>query len=218
MNQPPEVLALQTNAERLAHDIAQACASIRRDWPHMLPRNAPAQRLGGGSRSAQITAADHAPTDSDIDPLTRLVSLRRLIVDVLNGWSRVVIEDRPITSSAVPDGRSAPDMCAFLERHAQWMSGHEAATDCAEEVSDLARRAHQVTNPARREWIALGDCPLPWVDEEGNETRCGGTVRAWPRARLVYRSAGAAASPRNCSGRRCRRRSPAATARKPPPS
>ena len=173
-----------TETEHLEQRIVTALTTIRREWDHMLPTAAPAQRIGGGSRSAQITADDHAETDRDIDPATRLVSLRREVRDVLNGWSRVVMEDRPVTK-ALPDGLSVPSMATFLERHARWVSGHEAATDMADELEALARRVHAVTQPQRREWINLGSCPLA-IEAETDDglamVTCGGQVRAWPRA------------------------------------
>lgn len=121
--------------------------------------------------------ADHADTEADIDRATRVVSLRRLTTDVLNGWSRVVMEDRPVTT-ALPDGSSATSMAAFLDRHAQWMSGHDAAQDCADELADLNRRITALVTPRRREWMNLGSCPLKGEDGAA----CGGRVRAWPRA------------------------------------
>lgn len=161
------------------HDLETAMlASLRgisTHWDAMLtPTSSGGQ---GGSQSARITADDHADTEADIDRATRIVSLRRFTVDVLNGWSRVVMEDRPVTK-ALPDGSDAKGMCVFLERHAQWMSGHEAVEDCAGELADIARRIDNLVTPKRREWIALGSCPL----KAETETPCGGQVRAWPRA------------------------------------
>lgn len=174
-----------TETQRIEDRIVTALTTIRREWDHMLPTTAPAQRIGGGSRSAQITADDHADTDRDIDPATRLVSLRREVRDVLNGWSRVIMEDRPVTK-ALPDGLSVLSMATFLERHARWVSGHEAAQDMADELEALARRVHAVTQPQRREWINLGTCPeeIEAPDDDGALTiqTCGGQVRAWPRA------------------------------------
>ena len=162
--------------------ITTALATIRREWDHMIPTGAPGRRPGSGSQSARITAHDHADTGADIDPATRLVSLRRYVRDQLNAWSRVVMEDRPVTK-ALPDGGHVPNMCRFLHTHAQWMSGHEAAEDMAGEVETLARSVKALTQPERREWISLGSCPLEQeFDPETGAEVCGGQVRAWPRA------------------------------------
>ena len=172
----------RTETQALEQRITDALVTIRREWPHMLPTGPPPVRTGTG-QSARITADDHATTGADIDPGTRLVSLRREVVDTLNGWTRVVMEDRPVTK-ALPDVRSAGGMCVFLERHAQWMSGHEAAEDMAGEVEALARSVKAVTQPQRREWMSLGSCPLE-IEQDTDDglvmVTCGGQVRAWPR-------------------------------------
>ena len=173
----------RTETQALEDRITQALVTIRREWGHMLPVGPAPIRYGVG-RQAQITADDHADTSADIDAGTRLVSLRREVVDTLNGWSRVVMEDRPVTK-ALPDGRHTPGLCVFLERHAQWMSGHEAAPDMADEADALARAVKAVTQPQRREWINLGTCPLEIeadTDDGLAMVTCGGQVRAWPRA------------------------------------
>lgn len=171
-----------TQTQHLEQRITEALVTIRREWGHMMPTGPAPIRYGVG-RAAQITADDHAETGADIDATTALVSLRREVVDTLNGWSRLVMDDRPVTK-ALPDGMSALSMCAFLERHAQWASGHEAAEDMAGEVSALARKVKAVTQPQRREWINLGSCPLE-VEADTDEglamVTCNGQVRAWPR-------------------------------------
>lgn len=155
------------------HDLEAAMlASLRgiaTQWDAMLT---PTSSGGhGGSQSARITADDHADTEADIDRTTRIVSLRRFTVDVLNGWSRVVMEDRPVTK-ALPDGSDAKGMCTFLERHAQWMSGHEAAEDCVTELAELAKKISNLVAPKRKEWHYLGDCPFVVGD-----WFCAGRVR-----------------------------------------
>ena len=172
----------RTETQALEQRITDALTTIRREWEHMMPTGPAPIRYGVG-RQARITADDHAETTADIDGDTRLVSLRREVVDCLNGWSRVVMEDRPVTE-VLPDGLSAVSMCTFLERHAQWMSGHGAAEDMAGEVERLARNVKAVTQPQRREWINLGSCPLE-VEAETDDglvmQTCAGQVRAWPR-------------------------------------
>ena len=174
---------MTTETQHLEQRITDALVTIRREWPAMMPLGPAPIRFGVG-RQARITADDHASTGADIDGGTVLVSLRRAATDTLNGWSRLVMEDRPVTT-ALPDGRSAPSMCVFLERHAQWMSGHEAAEDMADEVVTLAREIKAFTQPERREWINLGSCPLE-VEAETDDglamVTCAGQVRAWPRA------------------------------------
>ena len=154
-------------------------ATIQIHWDALLAAATPSGvTIGGGSRGSLITADDHAETDADVDRVTRIVSLRRLITDVLNGWSRVVMEDRPVEVE-LPNGSDVPGMCAFLIRHAQWFAGHEAAEDAAEEVRRLAGKVSGAVNPQRKDWISLGACPLD-VDSEVGPVKCGGQVRVRP--------------------------------------
>lgn len=181
---------MTTETQHLEQRITEALVTIRREWP-ALRLGPPSSSPGGGAKSAQITADDHKRGEwhvlgdnvVDVDAMTRCSALRRTVTDVLNGWSRVVIEDRPV-ESALPDGRSAVSMCAFLERHAQWMSGHQAAEDMADEVAGLAQGVTRFTQPQRREWINLGTCPLE-VEADTDDglamVVCAGQVRAWPR-------------------------------------
>jgi hypothetical protein len=69
-------------------------------------------------------------------------------------------------------------MAAFISRHADWMSGHEAANDCRDEVRDLAHRCHLIAFPTRRESISIGRCPLEQPGEADVLTVCGGDVRS----------------------------------------
>jgi hypothetical protein len=128
----------------------------------------------------KMVADDHAPDDSDIDRVTRMVSLRRSATDVLNGWSRVVMEDRPVTR-ALPDGRSVLSMAQFLDRHAQWVSWSDAATDCQNELADIARQVQAMAAPKRRDYVYLGDCPFvveDWFCNGRIRSRIGGDEEA----------------------------------------
>lgn len=160
-----------TQLEQTETTITAACDTIRTNWAALIAMGTPSGAARGGPKSAQITADDHDPTDADVDRLTRIVSLRRFARDVLNGWCRVIMEDRPVTK-ALPDGSDVPGMCAFLARHAQWFSGHEAATDATDELAAIARHVRRYVDPPRRDFVWLGDCPFV-IDD----WFCAGRVR-----------------------------------------
>lgn len=143
-----------------------ALADIRRHWCEM--------RVTKGATSG-------TPSADVVNATDRLVSARYDVQIVLNGWCRVVMEDRPITNpKALPKGTDVLGMVTFLERHARWMSGHEAAEDMMVELMDRARLVKGYAVPQRREWMSIGSCPLEVPDEDGGMVTCGGQVRAWP--------------------------------------
>ena len=154
--------------------ITEACATISREWDDML--DAPSTGRTG-AKSALIQLDDHDPSGSDIDRATRVISMRGQVLASLNGWCRVVMEERPITSpKALPVGTDAKHMCAFLARHAEWLSRYDdAAGSCAEELREWAKKVLALTRPPRREWIDLGPCPFVTLDTGGQF--CRGRVR-----------------------------------------
>lgn len=194
----------RTEAEVAESRIASAAASIRRDWPHMLPTEAAgAQIRSGRSRSAGVLASDdaaeydtqgreyhrddwtpsipgehHRPADGDIDGMTRIVSLRRHATEMLNGWCRVVMEERDITNpKSLPLCDDVAGMCRFLETHAQWIGPQDFAEACVAEIESFAARVSGVVDPPRREAHRLGPCPFVVEGEGGVHDRtCRGVV------------------------------------------
>lgn len=175
--------------EELEVSITTSLDTITTNWDALLAIATPgAIQMGqkGGSNSTRgvpahdpetdplgvMVADDHLDSEADIDKTTRVVSLRRYITDVLNGWSRLVMEERPV-KVALPDGLSAPSMAEFLTRHAEWISWHDTATDCADELAKLARQISSTTNPQRKDYVYLGDCPFVIAD-----LFCAGRVRS----------------------------------------
>ena len=205
MSRPPVIDLGRTETQVLEDRIRANAASIRRNWPHMFPDSAPGRRIGGGSRSAGILgdtsppditdtqgrpswSADHTDTAGDVDAMTRLVSLRRHVTECLNATCRVIIEDRDITNTAtIPNGMDTTAMCAFIERHAQWLGPQDYAQDIADELEDLAASVAAVADPPKRERYFLGRCPFVKVEREGRDlTSCTGRVYvqigAWAEA------------------------------------
>lgn len=177
MTQPPEFAPHRTETQILGDDIARAMKGLRKDWPHMLPKGGAQVGPGWASRSG-IILDDHDPSDADIRRIDRIVSLRRYAVDVLNSWARVVMEDRPITNPAsLPLGTDVEQMAGFIERQADWISGHEAAQDCRDELVELSRHCHRIVNPPARESMSIGHCPLEIPGEQDVLEECRGDVR-----------------------------------------
>lgn len=185
MTYRPEVAEARTETQKLEDAIAEASATIRADWPRMIaPGNTQAP---GRVNPSGVTLDDHDPRETDTRRIDRIMSHRRYAMDVLNGWCRVVMEDRPITNpKSLPLGTDVPGMCRFIETHAEWLSWNEAGDDIRTELESLAKKVHAIVSPAVKEWVNLGSCPLEVETADSGiepvmET-CNGQVRAWPRA------------------------------------
>ena len=154
----------------LAERITTAVHAIAGQWDDLM--EPPSTRAAGHSAKTAHTS------DADMDWLTRVVSMRREITDSLRGWCRVVMEDRQITSGrALPLGNDVPGMCAFLDRHAEWIAGQDFAQDSAEEIEDWAQKVTAAVAPRRREWHYIGACPFVLLDPEGGGVFCSGRIR-----------------------------------------
>ena len=166
---------LYPTTDLIERAITEACDTIAREYDLVL--DAPTARTPG-PKTALTTAGDHDPTSADMDRATRLVDLRARTALALNGWCRVVMEDRPITSAkALPLGSDVPGMCAFLTRHAQWIAGRDEGPACAADLTDCATEVKTTASPHRREWLTLGPCPFVTVDTDGHGHTCRGRVR-----------------------------------------
>lgn len=174
MTQPPEYVPHRTEAQILTDDIVKKAAEIRRGWPHMMPDMAPPQRMGRQSQTALIVHDDdHDPAEDDLDPHTLLMHRRRHTMDVLNSWCRAVMEDRDITNpKSLPLGTDVEGMCAFLERQADWLGWQDYATDCRDELDEIASHVGAYSDPWKREFHRVGACPFVVEDRF-----CNGTVR-----------------------------------------
>ncbi len=172
---PPEFAPHRTATQQLGDDIVKHAAAIRRGWPHMLPEDAPPQRLGRASVSAGILREgdDDDAAEDDLGPHTLLMHRRRNTMEVLNGWCRAVMEDRDITNpKSLPLGTDVDAMCRFIERQADWIGWQEFATDCRDELEEIAHTVGAYSDPWRREFHRVGVCTFI-VDDKF----CDGTVR-----------------------------------------
>lgn len=169
-------------ANPTAAKLTDALDYIRLAWPHMHhPMHAIRYSIGGSNHGPRTsTRRDDADGDHnrDVDPLDVLVSLRGDITIILNGWSRLVMEDYDVTQT-LPDGLDVPGMCSFLSRWSLQLAGHEAAGDALDEIRECARNVRAVVEPRPRETMVIGTCPRTLTDDDGHERTCGGTVRAW---------------------------------------
>lgn len=153
------------------HDIEtqllDALRTIRTHWDLM--RLGPSGSAGQGAKSSDV-----------ITGLDRRVSLAYEVTLCLNGWARVVVEDRHLQHQ-IPLGTDTLGLVELLERHARWMSGHEAALDAADELSAFASKVRLTAIPPVKDWLSIGECPLEVSAPDGADFTvfCSGDVRAY---------------------------------------
>lgn len=153
--------------------------TIRHCWDAVIPKLR-AVRTGhgpAGPRTSTPKDDDNGDHNTDVSALDVVLSARGTTLAVLNGWSRVVIEDKPVTTALPRDGHDVHELAEFLDRWAGWLVEHEAASAAIEEIHECAQSIERLLPHGRREWMIIGTCPI--VDDETGDT-CGGTVRAWP--------------------------------------
>ena len=157
--------------EAIEGALLDALATIRKHWDALLPDAPGAIRPTRSAPKRLYTLPDDDERSSDVPHIDAVASLRHEVTLALNGWSRIVMEDRPVTK-ALPLGCDTPGLIVFLERHARWMSGHEAAQDAADELRGWAGKVRAVAEPRKRDWLTLGDCPFVVED-----WFCSGQIR-----------------------------------------
>jgi len=157
---------ISRDPEAIERSMMASLALIEEHWPHMLDAYAAARRGSGQAESDEVTALD------------RIISERGDATIILNGWCRVIMEDRPV-SHGLPHGQDVPGMVTFLRRHALWLSDHDAAEDARGELAEIAHKCRLIAQPPGRDWVTIGPCPLE-VDSEDGPRPCSGTVKAWP--------------------------------------
>jgi hypothetical protein len=152
--------------------LTHALRTIRGLWPAMLTQSLSPSR-----------SSDTASTD-EVMSLDRLISLRHEITALLAEWARLVIDHRG-TQHHTPTTTDTNGLCLFLERHAQWLSGHPAAPDAITELRQAANQVRTLAVPKRRDWLPIGDCPVTIANPQGNPTPCAGKVRAYPNRQFI---------------------------------
>lgn len=151
MTEPPE------------NRIRQALWTVISAWDDMLPDGPRVVTAGTIGR----TAEEPLP----IPP--HILDARALTLGRLAGWCLVVIEDRELNTAL--DGLDVVGMARFLDVHADWLAGHDAADVVLDELSDAARRILRIVEP-RGALEFVGPCEV-----------CGDDLRAHPGSSAVCR-------------------------------
>ena len=154
-----------------------ALGTIAENWDALLAPTSPGSISSTPTPKRLYTHDDTDERDDDLPAIDRRIALRHDVTMSLNSWARLIVDDRQLTHH-LPQGGDTIGLIEFLERWARWFSGHEAAQDATDEIRAWAGKVKAAATPQRRDWMALGTCPLETVTEDF--TPCGGQVRAYP--------------------------------------
>lgn len=167
-----------TSLANLETAIIDDLRTIRDNWDDMLPalKAAPIGRGSSGGATVIEVGREDGDHNAGVGNLDIVISDRGDITAVLQGWSRLVVEDFDVTT-VIPHGHDVEGMTRFLERWARHMTGHDAAQDMADELRACAGKVLRHAKPRRKDWLGIGICPI-----RNDETReqCGGNIRAYP--------------------------------------
>lgn len=104
----------------------------------------------GGTRPNGISLNDAA------------VAARTDLVDVPASWAALVVDERRVRP---PRSGEIRELVRFLGIHLDWLCGHAAAADFAEELADLAQQAREVLDPNPMVRMELGPCQVSGCTE-----------------------------------------------------
>lgn len=111
-------------------------------------------RLGMAERMGEKTSGSR---DRGLKVNVKVMEARTLIKHTLVSWSLMISEERGI---ALPRDLVGP-LGQYVARHAEWLSAHPAAGDCADEMYELARgQAWRAAFPNPVFVADVGPCPI----------------------------------------------------------
>ncbi|MFC0037765.1 hypothetical protein [Actinomadura rayongensis] len=152
---------------RLCRPCRDGVATALRGLPALYAETG--RRLDGTGRRGDRTTGGGLP---GLPFNAGAAEIRSAIVALLASWSDLVADQRRV---GLPR-REVTAMAAFLERHLDWLAGHEAAADFGAEIGRLTRAARRIAYPDRARRVPVGPC----VEDD-----CPGSLVAETRDRAV---------------------------------
>jgi hypothetical protein len=107
---------------------------------------------GFGSRSP---ATDHIIAMRDRRSVKVEAGDPHSVPAVLASWARMIAEDRDVT----PPAATVPDLCAFLDRHLDWVTRQDWVDELADELRELHAQLRGAVGDGRQ--APLGHCIEP---------------------------------------------------------
>jgi len=91
-----------------------------------------------------------------------VVTVRSDMAATLRSWATLVVDHRRVQGPRWPEVR---DLVAFLLHHLDWLAGHPAAGDFADEIRGLVSGTRNVLDPGMTDALAVSSCEHPGCAE-----------------------------------------------------
>ncbi|TWP50532.1 hypothetical protein FKR81_20400 [Lentzea tibetensis] len=114
--------------------------------------------LGGGGGRRLLDERVRGGQSRGLNLHEGALRVRSRMLAVLASWSGMVTSERGVSA---PRRREVPVLVAFLSAHADWLAGHPAAADFAEEIGGIAADARRVSSADSGVRQDLGKCSRP---------------------------------------------------------
>lgn len=143
----------------------------------------PVRRAAG----SHVTASKEPPLPIG----AHILDVRREAANDLAYWARFLLDEvRDVDGETLQHGPTSTDvvdLVPFVARWADWLEAHMAddAENLAGDAEKHAKALRGITDPNRRDWLPIGECPVTVADAQGNAVACGAKVRAYPERQFI---------------------------------
>lgn len=164
----------------LAGQIRRDLWAIRDTYDEALE---PVRRASG----SQVKASKEPPLPIG----AHVLDVRREAHVDLTYWTRFLLDEvRDINDEPLqhgPTSLAVEVLVPFIATWVDWLitNAPDDADNLATDAGKHARELRAITDPARREWLPIGECPVTVADAEGNSVACGAKVRAYPERPFI---------------------------------
>lgn len=167
-------------------DNYELVGSIRRDLAMIVDYYDEALEPVRRASGSQVKASKEPPLPIG----AHILDARRETVVDLTYWARFLLDevrdvnDQPLSRG--PQSLHPDDLAPFVSTWVDWLVTN-MAEDAANLSSDASKHANalkQLAAPDRRDWMPIGECPVP-VAVDGTSVACGTQVRAYPEKQFI---------------------------------
>lgn len=167
-------------SDNLAGQIVRDLDTIRANYDEAIE---PARR-SAGSQAVTVTKEPPLPIGAHI------LDVRMETFADLHFWCSFILENMRGADQKALTTRVELTVDGMTRFITTWVGRivddfPDDADNLAKEVGKGARGLTGITDPPKREWLPIGDCPVTVADGDGNSVVCGASVRAYPEKRFI---------------------------------